>query len=256
MEFFRPRPKEGGTANGGIDTSAAIQFTISVIKALPEIEVRGNNVVISDGDISPSLGDFTKFGAADVLTGTVSRTFQIFNNGAVALAISDLAITGTHSRDFAVTNPPAGTVAPGDQTAFTVTFDPRSLGGKTATVAIDTNAGGTFTFAISGIGSLPVEVTTGAVTNVLRNTADGAGSVVYGNDAGIFAKGLVWSTASRPSVALHPNTTEGGGTGEFTSAMTGLTPNTTYNVRAYAQAVPAASPIPSTATPFPSPLWT
>jgi len=56
-------------------------------------------------------------------------------------------------------------------------------------------------------------------------TSDGGSSVS--------ARGVCWSTGSTPSIA-DSKTTDGTGTGIFTSNITGLTSNTTYNVRAYA----------------------
>src|SRR5665647_2918632 len=48
--------------------------------------------------------------------------------------------------------------------------------------------------------------------------------------------GVVWSTSPNPTVALTTKTTQGAAaaTGIFASSITGLTPNTTYYVKAYA----------------------
>jgi uncharacterized protein (TIGR02145 family) len=51
--------------------------------------------------------------------------------------------------------------------------------------------------------------------------------------AAVTAKGVCWAQASGP-VATGPHTSDGSGTGSFTSNISGLTPNTTYYVRAYA----------------------
>jgi uncharacterized protein (TIGR02145 family) len=45
---------------------------------------------------------------------------------------------------------------------------------------------------------------------------------------------VVWGTSSTPTVALSTKTTNGTGTGSFTSTLTSLTGTTTYYVRAYA----------------------
>jgi hypothetical protein len=45
---------------------------------------------------------------------------------------------------------------------------------------------------------------------------------------------VCWSTATGPTTALTTKTTDGSGTGTFTSAITGLAASTLYYVRAYA----------------------
>jgi len=46
--------------------------------------------------------------------------------------------------------------------------------------------------------------------------------------------GFVWSTSANPTIDLSTKTVDGSGTGIFTSYISGLTPNTTYHLRAYA----------------------
>ena len=55
------------------------------------------------------------------------------------------------------------------------------------------------------------------------------------NDGGteVTARGVCWSTSNGP-VLTDSKTTDGSGTGKFTSTPTGLTPATTYYIRAYA----------------------
>lgn len=82
--------------------------------------------------------------------------------------------------------------------------------------------------------SLPV-VTTQAVTAISATTATGNGNVTAPGSPNPTQHGVVWSNTLNPTIADN-KTTNGpvGGTGAFTSAMTGLTPNTLYHVRAYA----------------------
>lgn len=80
---------------------------------------------------------------------------------------------------------------------------------------------------------LPV-VTTAPISGVMPTTAVGGGRVFGGGELPIVAKGICWSTGVNPTVAnLH--TDDGADTGSFVSALHGLRPGTTYNVRAYAQ---------------------
>ena len=77
-------------------------------------------------------------------------------------------------------------------------------------------------------------VTTGTTTATSSTTATSGGNVTSDGGAAVTARGVCWSTNSNPTVSLITKTTNGTGTGSFTSSVTGLSPNTTYHVRAYA----------------------
>lgn len=64
-------------------------------------------------------------------------------------------------------------------------------------------------------------------------TAICGGNVVYSGLSTVTARGVCWSTNPNPTVE-DSHTSDGNGLGSFTSVMNGLSPNTTYYVRAYA----------------------
>jgi hypothetical protein len=76
-------------------------------------------------------------------------------------------------------------------------------------------------------------VTTTAISDIDKTTATGGGNVTADGGATVTARGICWSTSQNPTIS-GSHTTDGTGTGSFTSSMTGLTANTTYYVRAYA----------------------
>jgi len=76
-------------------------------------------------------------------------------------------------------------------------------------------------------------VTTTSISNITTTTATGGGNVTSDGGATVTARGVCWSTSQNPTIA-NSKTTDGSGTGSFVSSLTGLTPNTTYYVRAYA----------------------
>ena len=76
-------------------------------------------------------------------------------------------------------------------------------------------------------------VTTATISDIDKTTATGGGNVTADGGATVTARGICWSTSQNPTIS-GSHTTDGTGTGSFTSAMTGLTANTTYYVRAYA----------------------
>ncbi|MFZ2341040.1 MAG: fibrobacter succinogenes major paralogous domain-containing protein [Bacteroidales bacterium] len=79
---------------------------------------------------------------------------------------------------------------------------------------------------------IPV-VTTTAVSGVTTTTAVSGGNVTDDGGADVTARGVCWGTAANPAIS-GSKTTDGTGTGSFSSNLTGLTPGTTYYVRAYA----------------------
>ena len=77
------------------------------------------------------------------------------------------------------------------------------------------------------------EVTSVAVTGITQTTAETGGNVTFDGGSEVTAHGVVWSTSEDPTLEDN-KTTDGTGTGQFTSSLTGLSCGTTYYVRAYA----------------------
>lgn len=76
-------------------------------------------------------------------------------------------------------------------------------------------------------------VTTTAISNIVQTTATSGGNVTSDGGATVTAKGVCWSTNINPTIA-NSKTSDGTGTGIYTSSLTGLVANTLYHVRAYA----------------------
>ena len=74
---------------------------------------------------------------------------------------------------------------------------------------------------------------TAVVSDITATTATCGGYVADDGGATVTARGVCWSTSQNPTVS-DSHTTDGNGTGSFTSNITGLNALTTYYVRAYA----------------------
>jgi len=81
--------------------------------------------------------------------------------------------------------------------------------------------------------SIPT-VTTSSVTSLTSTSCATGGIVTSDNGASVTSRGVVWSTSQNPTISLTTKTSNGTGTGTFTSNPSGLTPATIYYVRAYA----------------------
>ena len=79
----------------------------------------------------------------------------------------------------------------------------------------------------------PPTVTTSAVSNVTATTAVSGGNVISDGEGAVSGRGVCWSATANPTTS-GSCTGDGAGPGHFTSAISGLSPYTTYHVRAFA----------------------
>ena len=86
------------------------------------------------------------------------------------------------------------------------------------------------TFSIVTIPTL----TTTTINAITTISATSGGNISADGGSSISARGVVWSTTANPTINLTTKTSDGTGTGSFTSSLTNLAPKTTYYVRAYA----------------------
>ncbi|MCX6321955.1 MAG: hypothetical protein NTX93_09185 [Bacteroidia bacterium] len=100
-----------------------------------------------------------------------------------------------------------------------------------ATNTAGTGYGNQVTFSTNQIAL--ATLTTTAITAITQTTAVSGGNITTDNGGSVTVRGVCWSTSANPTIALSTKTTDGTGTGAFTSSITGLTANTTYYVKAY-----------------------
>ena len=132
------------------NSESPYDFAIQGFGIIQEIDVQGNTTSIADGDITPSVADWTDFGSSN---GT--RTFTILNSGNFPLTVGTITITGANASEFTVITPPSSAVPALSYTTFVVTFIPTAVGVRTANISIvndDTNEN-PYNFNIQGIGS-------------------------------------------------------------------------------------------------------
>ncbi|MFM9910564.1 MAG: DUF1566 domain-containing protein [Chitinophagaceae bacterium] len=96
--------------------------------------------------------------------------------------------------------------------------------------------GSTWTNMIGGTASFapPILGATAAVSLIADLTASSGGTISSDGGTAVTVRGICWSTSPNPTTALSTKTTDGTGSGTFTSSLTGLSPTTTYYVMAYA----------------------
>ena len=76
-------------------------------------------------------------------------------------------------------------------------------------------------------------VTLSSISNITSNSATTGGDVTSDGGAAVTTKGVCWGTNQNPTTS-DSKTSNGTGTGSFTSSITGLNPGITYYLKAYA----------------------
>ncbi|MDQ1591371.1 MAG: hypothetical protein QOG71_1998, partial [Pyrinomonadaceae bacterium] len=181
-----------------------------------EMNVKGNNTSIADGDATPSAADHTDFGTVNA-GGTVERTFTIENTGNTALNLTGtpkVAIGGAHAADFNVTLQPTSPVNSGGMTIFTIQFTPSATGLRTATVSIANDDGdeNPYDFSIQGTLNASPAITAGATLTRQQGTAASNSTIATVSDAETAAGSLVVTATTVPSGLIVSNIVNTNGT--------------------------------------------
>jgi len=103
-----------------------------------------------------------------------------------------------------------------------------------ATNSVGTSYGSEISFTTAAPSATLVTLTTTAATAIAGTTATSGGNISSDGGSTVIARGVCWSTSSGATIALSTKTSDGTGTGSFTSSITGLSGSTLYYVRAYA----------------------
>ncbi|WP_170266625.1 choice-of-anchor D domain-containing protein [Brevifollis gellanilyticus] len=212
-------------------------FVVRGTGVTPEIEIResGNNVASGS---TFALGEVAVAGNSQSFV----KTFVINNLGTADLRgrtniPSNLQVTkyGENADDFTVLTQPAGSVAPGGSTTFTIQGNPSHFSTRTATLEIennDLNEGSYFiNLTMSGVSSSAPIAGKESVTGI---SFDGATLKAEVNGKGherqvYFEYGTTNTYGSR--VEATPGTVTAGPT-QISAVLSGLLPNTTYHFRA------------------------
>ena len=175
----------------------------------------------------PEWGSVT---TSAVLAGTASSTPTLTVNTALTnITHSTLGATGIGT----ASSLPSGVSASWSGNVVTISGTP-STGGifnytipLTGTGCNSLNATGTITVVSTAT------LTSTAMSSIASTGASSGGNISSDGGATVSARGLVYSTSTSPTLS-NTVLTIGSGTGSFSGTLTGLTPNTTYYVRAYA----------------------
>jgi hypothetical protein len=188
----------------------------------------GSNVTFTTLVALPTV---TTTAISNVTTTTASSGGSVTFNGGSAITVEGVCWSSTTTTPTTSTGQCTsdGTVTPFNSSITGLSPNTTYYVGAYATNVAGTSYGSYVSFKT--LVALPT-VTTTAISNVTTTTASSGGSVTFNGGSAITAEGVCWSTSMNPT---YPGSCTSDGTATpFTSAITGLAPNTTYYVRAYA----------------------
>ena len=178
----------------------------------------GNEVSFTTSILGPPTNVLATAGNAQA---TVTFTASASDGGS--------AITG-----YTVISSPGGIIATGTGSPIIVTGLTNGIAYTFTVIAINAAGNSLSSNASNSITpSTVASLATTTATSITLTTAVSGGNITIDGGGFIISRGVCWSTTANPTIA-DSHTTDGSGTGSFSSSITGLTANTIYHVRAYA----------------------
>lgn len=208
----------GGTANGGVDTSAAQTFTITIT---PGANLDLAALAISVGSLTPAFAPGTTSYTASVADTVTSVTLTpTLADTSLKLSVNGSALAS------GATSPPL----------------PLGFGPNTLTVMTSNATGSRTKSYVVVVTRQPVAptVTTPSFTDVVANSATLGGTITADGGSAILERGIVYSvnaTNADPLIGgtgVTKVTASGTAVSAFTTSVTGLSPVTLYAFKAYA----------------------
>jgi len=208
-------------------TSTPITVTVTAPATQPVVSVSATSLADFGNVTAGASGGSQSFtvggtGLTGPLTITPPAGFEIRLAGG-AFACCPIILT-----------PTSGTVP---STTIEVRFVPTAAQAYAASLTVTGSGQPTQPVAVAGTGTeavYPATLGTTEVTALTATTATTGGTVATDGGSAVTARGVVYSTSATPTVLLTTKTSDGPGSGAFTSTLSGLKPATTYYVRAYA----------------------
>ena len=230
--------KYGGSITGGTNWNGYYTGNVTYSGGSSK-SVSINSYLVSvsaSGSSSSSLPAVTTVEVTDITTTTAKGVGNVTSIGSSSVTARGICWSTSQNPTTSNSHATNGT----GTGSFTVNMTGLNANTTYYARAYATNSTGTaygsqisFTTAMAEPTITTPSVTTTAINDIAQTSAIGGGNVTSDGGAEVTARGICWSTGTNPSIS-DAHTTDGSGTGAFTSNMTGLTANTTYYVRAYA----------------------
>jgi len=190
---------------------------------------------ISFKTLNPGLPNVTTSGVTDITENSATCGGNVISSGGTGVAVIARGLCWSTSPNPTITNNHS-TNGSGLGTfsynitglTFNTTYYVRAYAVNGVGVAY-----GNEVFFTAGQSITSPIVTTNSGSNISYTTATSGGYVSSDGGATVTARGVCWNTSQNPTI-VNSNTINGNGIGVFTSPISGLSPNITYYVRAFA----------------------
>ncbi|HAM09756.1 MAG TPA: hypothetical protein DCP74_05660 [Bacteroidales bacterium] len=196
----------------------------------------GNEVIFTTGVPPPVIPTLTTTAITGITQTTAASGGNISSDGGALVTARGICWNTSANPTIALSTKTTNGTGTG---TFTSSLTGLTAGTTYYVRAYATNSAGTsygneINFTTSAVIPVSPTLTTSVITLITQTTASSGGNITSDGNAPVTARGVCWNTSANPTIALSTKTTDGTGTGTFTSSLTGLTASTTYYVRAYA----------------------
>jgi len=205
------------TNSVGTSYGNEVTFTTSAPVTTPTVPVLFTNAIASIGSATAVSGGVTTSDGGSTI---ISRGICWSTGSGPTISLSTKTSDGTGAGSF--TSNISG-LSP------STTYYVRAY----ATNSTGTGYGSELSFTTTALATIPTLMTT-PISSINTTTAVSGGNVTSDGGSVVTSRGVCWSTGSGATVALSTKTSDGTGTGSFTSNIAGLSASTTYYVRSYA----------------------
>ena len=238
-----PTTADNKTTDGsgtGTYTSSIIGLTASTlyyVRAYATNSVStayGDQVSFTTSASATAVPTLSTTAITSIAQTTASGGGNITSDGGASVTVRGVCWNTSHNPDITNSKTSGGTgtgIFTSSLTGLTTntTYYVRAY----ATNSVGTAYGNEQTFTTAAATLVVPTLSTTAITAITQTTASGGGNITSDGGASVTAYGVCWSTSLNPTTS-NSITTDGTGTGSFTSTITGLTQGMTYHVRAYA----------------------